>query len=469
MKEGIEMVHLYKELQPADHFDIQLPQVLSANDRQMLTLFYQPLTGAEPISLYLTLWAEAEHPHPTEQSHYYLMNVLSASIGKIFEARIALEAIGLLRTYRKQTEENRLFVYELLRPLDAHTFFADPLLSMFLFSKIGEHAYRKLRQRFGQPVKDISDYTEVSRSFMDVYTPIHTNVPKEFLVEKAPTVPRKNYPFHFEQFDFDLLQAGLSEQLVPSSTLTLEVRDAIAKLAFLYHLTPIDMQKVVILALDDDLKISQERLRKAAADFYKLTISKHPPQLGKTFEKKHTPEKQEPMGTTKEQELQHYLETTSPIQVLRDINNGKEPLPASVQLAQNLVMQHGMPIGVVNALLEYVMLTTDMKLPKKYVETIADHWIRKNLKTAKEAMELARQEHDKYTAWKNSSQTSNASGSTSGSSSKPRRKTGREEKVPDWFYKRNDPARSEQQEDTSDIDFEKERQKILEKLGRSDG
>ena len=70
-----------------------------------------------------------------------------------------------------------------------------------------------------------------------------------------------------EQFDFDLLQAGLSEQLVPSNLLTFEVREAIAKLAFLYHLTALDMQKVVILALDDDLGISQERLRKAAADF----------------------------------------------------------------------------------------------------------------------------------------------------------------------------------------------------------
>ena len=55
-----------------------------------------------------------------------------------------------------------------------------------------------------------------------------------------------------------------------------------------------------------------------------------------------------------------------------------------------------MPIGVVNVLLEYVMLSTDMKLPKSYVEKIADHWNRKNLKTAKEAMDLARQERDKY-------------------------------------------------------------------------
>ena len=54
------MVHLYKEIQPSDHFEITLPNVFSTNERQILTLFYQPLTGAEPISLYLTLWAEGE-------------------------------------------------------------------------------------------------------------------------------------------------------------------------------------------------------------------------------------------------------------------------------------------------------------------------------------------------------------------------------------------------------------------------
>lgn len=96
------MVHLYKELQPKDHFDIILPHSLSSHERQLLTLFYQPLTGPEPISLYLTLWAEGEDAHRETLNHYYLMNVLDMPIGKVFQARISLEAIGLLRTYRKE-------------------------------------------------------------------------------------------------------------------------------------------------------------------------------------------------------------------------------------------------------------------------------------------------------------------------------------------------------------------------------
>ena len=450
-----QMVQMYKELLATDHFEITLPQSLSTNERQLLTLFYQPLTGPDPISLYLTLWAEGEDYTTGKMTHYYLMNVLGTSVRSIFEARIALEAIGLLRTWRKDENDSRTFIYELVRPLEAREFFADPLLSMFLFSKIGEQAYRKLRNRFCKQV-DKHGFSEVTRTFTDVYKPVYTNVPQDILEERDT---EQGYPFYFEQFDFDLLRAGLSEQLVPSSALTAEARQMIAKLAFLYHLSPLEMQKVVMLALDETMKLPLDRLKKAAADYYKITISKDAPKLAKTFNSK--PASSVETKRSKEQELLNYLETTPPIQVLRDINNGKEPIPASVQLAEDLITKHDMPIGVVNVLLEYVMLTTDMRLPTKYVEKIADHWIRKNLKTAKEAMDLARQERDKYAKWK----AENESKTSRPQKQNYKKTSGREEKVPDWFYKRDeDPPQVSAQVET--VDFEAERQKILQKLGQ---
>ncbi|UZM98655.1 hypothetical protein OL548_29935 [Lysinibacillus sp. MHQ-1] len=58
---------------------------------------------------------------------------------------------------------------------------------------------------------------------------------------------------------------------------------------------------MVILALDDDLGISQERLRKAAADFYKLTVSKEPPKIARVSEQlplEETGQKNEGSGAT---------------------------------------------------------------------------------------------------------------------------------------------------------------------------
>src|SRR6185312_1463210 len=142
------MAPLYKELQPVDEYTILLPFPFSDYDRQLLTLFYQPLIGPDAMSLYMTFWADAEQENARAFNHYHLMNILTMPLGRVFEARISLEAIGLLRTRRKKIGDAREFNYELLPPLDAKAFFADPLLSTFLFSKMGEQAYRNLRARF---------------------------------------------------------------------------------------------------------------------------------------------------------------------------------------------------------------------------------------------------------------------------------------------------------------------------------
>ncbi|MBK3493563.1 DnaD domain protein [Viridibacillus sp. YIM B01967] len=467
------MVHLYKELQPVDRLSIRMPFPVSSYDRQLITLLYQPLIGAEPISLYFMLWAEGESTIEAEMSHYHLMNSLDMPIAKIFESRIALEAIGLMRTWRKDSDEVRSFMYDVMPPLEATAFFNDPLLSMFLFSKIGEQSYRQLRQRFIQKGPSNDDYQEVSRTFTDVYRPVQHHLPSfanEQLGEEKEKP--KELPFNYEEFDFSLLRAGLSEQLVPSSALTAEANATIAKLAFLYHLTPLDMQKVVMLSLDDHMTLSESRLKKSAADYYKLTVSTEPPAMQQAFqsavhvsEEKQTKEK---AVQTKEEQLIHYLDTTAPIDVLRDIANGREPIPADIQLAQNLVMQYQMPIGVVNALLQYVLLRTDMKLSKSYVEKIASHWIRKGVKTTKEAIDLARKEHKQYMEWKTAEQKPAA---------KKRYSGGREEKVPDWFNKNKEkkqqtemPKKEVSKEvSKSDTDFEEERRKILQKLGIEEG
>ena len=107
-----------------------------------------------------------------------------------------------------------------------------------------------------------------------------------------------------------------------------------------------------------------------------------------------------------------------------------------------------------------------MKLPRKYVERIADHWMRKNVRTAKEAMELARTERDQYNKWKQENEEKKSSALNY--RKQPYRNI-REEKIPEWFYKRNEPRKEEEQSTKQKINFEEERKKILQKLGVVDG
>ncbi|GKV66871.1 MULTISPECIES: replication initiation and membrane attachment family protein [Sporosarcina] len=447
---------LYTELQPVDSFRVKLTHPFSAYDRQMITLFYQPLIGSEAVSLFLTLWTDAENQEPQEHSHYYLMNVLSFPLQRIFQARISLEAIGLLRTYKKRDEnEARSFLYELLPPLDAPSYFNDPLLSTFLFSKIGEKPYRQLRSRFLAETIEEQEYTDISRTFLDVFQPargdqqaVEITAGSQF---KGKTTA-DGIPFQQYDFNFELFYAGLSEQMMPRTSLRSISQEMIAKLAFLYSLNPLDMQSVVMMSMDDNHTVSEERLKRAASEFYKMNRSKKPPKLQTSFITTKSKESSK-SAMSKEEEYLHYLENISPKEMLRDMNNGKEPFEVDLKLAETLIITHELPVGVVNVLFQYLKIRNDGKITKGYAERIASHWASKGVLDAKTAMRLSREEHDQYLAWKTEGKkTSNR-----------KQKTTREEQVPEWFSKRSENKKNP--EVPADFDVEEERRKLMKELG----
>ena len=211
------------------------------------------------------------------------------------------------------------------------------------------------------------------------------------------------------------------------------------------------MQKVIMMALDEDLKLPEDRLRKSAAEFYKMNVSKDAPVLHKVFARE--PVQPETGLLTRDEELVHYLENTAPLEMLRDIN-GKEPLSVDVKLAEKLINTHGLSIGVVNVLLQYVHLRNDGKITNSYVERIASHWMNKNVDTVKMALEMSRSEHDQYVKWKNEGQKSGA-----------KRRPTREEKVPEWFYKKEEKQKKSIKPVKSSSAIDEERRKLLEELG----
>ena len=133
--------------------------------------------------------------------------------------------------------------------------------------------------------------------------------------------------------------------------------------------------------------------------------------------------------------------------------NGKEPFPVDVQLAERLINTHGLSVGVVNVLLQYMIIRNDGKITNNFAERIASHWSNKKVETAKLAMELSRTEHDQYMKWLNEGKQKPAG----------RRKPSREEKVPEWFYKKEE---TEQQEPVKESDpaIDEKRRQLLEKL-----
>ena len=146
-----------------------------------------------------------------------------------------------------------------------------------------------------------------------------------------------------------------------------------------------------------------------------------------------------------------YLENTAPIDMLRDLS-GKEPLSVDVQLAERLINPMGYRWRCQYAL-QFVYLRNDGKLQIFYVERIASHWMNKKVETAEAAMEIARQEYDKYTKWKNEGRKTDS----------PQRKCHAKKKCRTGFIKkrRRNKEKRKRKKINTDFNVEEERRKLL--------
>ncbi len=453
----------WTELVPGDTYQIQSSGLIQPYFQKVTSLLYQPLIGSTAISLYTTLWSELEENRTLSKQnhHHFLMAVLDIPLREIYRARLKLEAIGLLRTFRSKNSDGPSYVYEIQSPLSPQGFFQDSMLSYFLYRKLGEHHFNRLKDYFRiDPIVDSSSLEEMTRSFHEVFSssparayPVQSHDGQEQWVDIADGTAPKVKP---ENFSLDIFYGGLSDTFINIDSITPKVEDTVLKLAYVYNLSPLDMQKIILEAVDDDQEINLDELRKAAKSWYELKRGKHLPKLVERENQQNQPNpQQQEKKETKEEKLIRYLSSVSPKQLLTDLAHGREPSKTDLALVESLLVEQGLEPGVVNVLLYNVMLKQDMRLTKSYVQTIAGHWARKNIKTVEEAFAFAKQEHQKVQE-KNKTNSRNQN----------QKKSGRKEVVPEWFEeernRRNKVATSAAI--FEDFDFELERKRLEEEL-----
>ncbi|CEE02264.1 MULTISPECIES: replication initiation and membrane attachment family protein [Bacillaceae] len=447
----------WKELIPGDQYIVWIEGPLNVDDSKVLTLLYQPLIGPICVSLYMTLLNQIGKSRLQSEpaSHYYIMNLLDLNLAEIYNARKKLEAIGLLESFVKKNNDSRSFLYILKPPLSPRQFFTDGLLNIYLYQKIGHDYYQRLKHDFADEAINTDGFEKITQPFQQVFGSTHS-FPYEALnaEDDAKALPgkmeAKPVTVAPDFFDFDLFMAGLDEAVVPKTAITKKVKEVILKLAFLYGIDAIQMKNIVMGSLNVDNEVDMETLRKRARDWYKI---EHYNSLPKLIDRTQSPiyESDTDVPKTKEDRLVRYLETVSPRQVLTDLSDGSEPAESDLRLIEEIMINQKLNSGVVNVLIQYCMLRTDMKLSKAFVEKIASHWARKKIKTVKEAMALAKDEHRKYIEWQQNKKNKPTS----------KRKAVRTEKVPDWLENRNDGQ--EKQNEKVDIELKKSLEERLKK------
>ncbi|KKK38319.1 Replication initiation and membrane attachment protein [Mesobacillus campisalis] len=462
------MVQHWQEILPVDHYSVASNGLLHEYDRKVLTFLYQPLVGPVCLSLYMTLWAELEENRlwSASTSHHSLMTLLDMNLKDIYHARLKLEAMGLLKTFVKDDEEDvRSFIYELQAPLTPEQFFLDGLLNIYLYRKVGKNQFGRLKRFFAdKSVDNAEGYSEVTKAFQEVFvsaTPgtlqVHQDAEEEFGPGEGQQFMGRQEPeaiqIPADEFNFELLLGGLNESLVSKNALNSRVKEAISNLAFLYSIDAIQMKNIVLSALTPDSEIDIEELRKAARDWYQFENQDQLPQLMDRVQPAQF-KTAASVPKTEEDKLVHYFETASPRQLLIDISGGAVPSKSEMQMIEDIMFKQKLLPGVCNVLVHYVMLRTDMKLTKAFIEKIASHWSRKKIQTVKEAMELAKKEHRQYLDWAEEKKSRPAQG----------KKQVRKEMLPDWFENKDSSRATDSQAGEEDFDFEKEKRLLEEEL-----
>ncbi len=427
------------KLLPVDGFKLMKRGELPKGSERAMTHLYQPIVGRLGIALYQMLVSEYEiNDSDHVQSHHTLMSYLSAPLDQIYEARKHLEAIGLLRTYQKsKVDTHDEYVYVLYPPFSPAEFFRDDMLSLLLYHEIGKEKYEQLKERLVKSPISLEGYEEVTSNFDEVYHAV-TNGPAP--VHTEPSDGKQEGPVLQEnRVDFDWLNQALKDKMYMSEKiLTGSNKRLIAQLATLYNLTSIELEKAVTWAIDENNELVVEELKTACHDFMK---EKPAAKQDFKLDLREKVQSSEQTAKTKRDQLAERFEQISPRELLEDLSRGNRAADQDLKVVRDIMTEQGLAPGVMNVLIHYVMLRTDKKLSKPYVEKIASHWARKNVQTVHQAMSLATAEHQKYQQWGQQQKSYQRKGS-------------KEEVIPDWFYKqkkRNEQTTEEAAVDTNEL------------------
>ncbi|GAB7388598.1 replication initiation membrane attachment protein DnaB [Bacillaceae bacterium] len=276
---------------PNDRFVVVVERPISHIEVAYLFQLYQPLVGVDAAALYQTLLLEIPERHncSSVSPHRWLMSLTGDSLDRIVRAREKLEAVGLMRTRKQEREGERCFEYTLLPPLSPAEFFAQDVLRIMLFNKVGKTGYEKLRARFAaEPsVQETlnGSFVEVTKSFDEVFA----NLTMQELVsfagsETAVSIEQAHqaYPVYSVKhpsrervtlklsLDWELLAAMLPRSVNKEKAMTSDVRETLKQLAFLYRLDSLQLGRFLNepYIYTDDQQIDPAKLRRLVEEWY---------------------------------------------------------------------------------------------------------------------------------------------------------------------------------------------------------
>ncbi len=376
-------------LLPADTYTVVKKSIITEDDKNNVIALYEPIIGPIATCLYFTLLRDAHLLDfiSSDYTHHHLMSTMKSSLDIIKLARESLEGVGLLKSYFKEGEPNS-YVYELYSPLSPKDFFASPIFNITLYNNLGKVEYDLIVSEYRIPKVDNRDYVDISK-------PLNLTYKSSSNVEVIESKEKNSLGIKLESnIDFDLLMASMPKGVMAHNTLTKKTKELIEQLSFIYNIDTLQMVEILRMVINEKGTFDKEDLRKAARNYYKYNNSGKLPTLVYRLQPEYlkSPEgDSSPLG-----QIVYMFENTSPYDFLRIKNKGAVPSSRDLRILENLANDFNLNPAVINVLVDYVLKKNNNKINQNFIETIAAQWKRCNVETAKEAMELAKKENNKY-------------------------------------------------------------------------
>lgn len=397
------MAKTQTHLKPKDTFEVHHNSLLNGEDTRVLNLLYQPIVGGNALILYQNFMTNIDtFKQPT--SHFILQDMMNQGLQELYQARIRLEAIGLLKTYVRKKDEGYHYVYSLENILAPQVFLSDDTLCLLLLDRVGEERFNHLVELFKPEKLELSDYTDVTSIYVDVFHIASerlvqadelladtTQQMKEALVAKKPEIEPKTFDW---DFFFDSL-AGLN---IDETFLVKEFKPIVLTVHGLYGINELDMINHVKYCLDYvtnqvDVKAFKQRIYKTYHQAKKPTVQNAIQTRPVTYTdeqlSRHKNDLKHQGFTKQEIDVITSCEKIPPLVFLKAIKEQKNGFVAQNErwTIENLKSQSNLPDEVINMLIHYCLVVlNNPSLNQNMVNTIANNWSQHQVLRASDAL-----------------------------------------------------------------------------------
>lgn len=384
----------WKNLKPKDLFLIPDKYYLETKNLLDLTFLYQPIIGNNSCALYSTLCAYSVIYTNKEISHADILLTQNISLPEFYNARVRLEAIGLLNVFTELNASKTVLYYELKQPMPSKEFFDDDILSSLYLNCVGEEEFIKKSSLLAPAKsKDTIKKKQLTKKFLDVFqfnpkelkekSDILNQAKSKDIESESPKIDLSN-----SGFDWELLSQIVNNDLL-IQTMDTQTRNTILIYHELYGIDELEIKKFIDLSIDSySNTIDISFFKKIIKEEFTQKIPIISGDKLVTNDSKMSQISQSSFSKG-ESSVINSSKNLSPIEFLISIKEQKKGFVtgSEQQIIKKLIEFSTLPKSVLNILIHFVLVVqNNTTLNKNYVETIANDWAQSNVNTPEKAV-----------------------------------------------------------------------------------